>query len=152
MPRLPVEANGESQHPSKESIMARKKSPSRAKPAKKKRPIKKIGAGKKIKAGKKAVKRVTAKTARRPAKSKTRKAKTRKTTPVKRSAKKKEVLGEGNYTASRNFREKETAFVQRNKSKIPAMGKAAEKALEGPEGADLRAAEAEARSHTMPES
>ena len=35
-----------------------------------------------------------------------------------------------------------------NKAKIPDMGKAAEKALEGPEGDSLRAAEAEAAGHS----
>jgi hypothetical protein len=63
------------------------------------------------------------------------------------AAAKKDVIGEGNYTASRNFRAKETAFVKRNKAKIRAMGKAAEDALEGPQGDALRAAEAEARGH-----
>jgi hypothetical protein len=122
--------------------MARKKTSARAKPAKKKRGAKKAKTGaRKVKA---VAKRSATKSARKPVKAKARKA-------ASRAGKKKEVLGEGNYTASRNFRKQETAFVQRNKRKIPALGKAAEKALEGPEGADLRAAEAEARSHSMPE-
>ena len=41
--------------------------------------------------------------------------------------------------------------MKKNKAKIPAMGKEAEKALEGPEGEVLRAAEAAglARSRDM---
>ncbi|MEI9990634.1 MAG: hypothetical protein WDM86_11400 [Rhizomicrobium sp.] len=56
-------------------------------------------------------------------------------------------FGEGNYKASKRFRKSEEAFVKANKAKIPALGKAAEAALEGPEGDSLRAAEAEAASH-----
>ncbi len=56
-------------------------------------------------------------------------------------------FGEGNYKASKRFRKSEEAFVKANKAKIPAMGKAAEAALDGPEGDDLRAAEAKAASH-----
>ncbi len=37
--------------------------------------------------------------------------------------------------------------MKANKAKIPALGKAAEDALEGPEGDELRAAEAEAAGH-----
>ncbi len=59
----------------------------------------------------------------------------------------KDAMGEGNYTASRNFRKEETAFVQRNKKRIPQMGKEAEAALEDPEGDELRRAEKEAASH-----
>ncbi len=56
-------------------------------------------------------------------------------------------IGEGNYKASKRFRKSEEAFVKANKAKIPAMGKAAEAALDGPEGDELRAAEAQAASH-----
>lgn len=78
----------------------------------------------------------------------------RKAAPSARSARKvvrktrarKEVYGEGNYTATRNFDKAERAFVERNKSRIPAMAKDAEKALEGPQGNELREAEAEAAS------
>ncbi len=55
--------------------------------------------------------------------------------------------GEGNYKASQRFRKSEEAFVKANKTKIPALGKAAEAALDGPEGGALRAAEAEAAGH-----
>ncbi|HEY4941029.1 MAG TPA: hypothetical protein VII56_06345 [Rhizomicrobium sp.] len=56
-------------------------------------------------------------------------------------------FGEGNYKASKRFRDDQEAFVKKNKSKIPALGKAAEDALAGPEGNELRAAEASAAGH-----
>jgi len=39
--------------------------------------------------------------------------------------------------------------VKKNKAKIPEMGKEAEKALDGPEGDSLRAAEQEAMNRSM---
>jgi hypothetical protein len=114
----------------------KKKSSARAKPAKKRR------ATPKRKPVKLAPKK---KTAKKPAKA-------RNTKPAARKAARKparrEILGEGNYTASRNFREQETAFVTRNRSRIGKMGKEAEAALEGPEGKDLMAAEEQARAHS----
>lgn len=72
-------------------------------------------------------------------------------TAAKRSAKKagrrREVIGEGNYTAAREFRKGEESFVRANKARIPDMGKEAEKALEGPERLELTRAEDEARAH-----
>lgn len=62
--------------------------------------------------------------------------------------KKKQIVGEGDYQASRSFLKDEANFVKRHSAEIPAMGKAAEAALEGPEGASLRAAEEEARNHS----
>jgi len=59
-----------------------------------------------------------------------------------------DVFGEGNYAASREFRREQTGFVQRNKARIPQMGERAAKALEGSEGNALRRAEQEARSHS----
>jgi len=59
----------------------------------------------------------------------------------------KDIPGEGNYTASRRFREREEDFVKANKSRIPEMGKEAEAALEGPQGAELAMAEDQARAH-----
>jgi len=59
-----------------------------------------------------------------------------------------DVKGEGNYSASRRFDTEEAKFVERNKQKIPQMGKDAEKALDGPEGDELRKAEDRARSHS----
>ena len=58
--------------------------------------------------------------------------------------KKKQIVGEGDYAASRAFDKDQAAFVKRNKDRIPAMGKAAEAALDGPEGDSLREAEATA--------
>jgi hypothetical protein len=60
----------------------------------------------------------------------------------------KEVFGEGNYTASREFRSEQTGFVRRNKNRIPQMGEEAAKALDSSEGEDLRQAEDTARSHS----
>lgn len=59
-----------------------------------------------------------------------------------------EQLGEGNYTASRNFRESEEKFVKENKERIPGLGKDAEKALDGAEGEALKKAEEKAKSHS----
>jgi hypothetical protein len=76
------------------------------------------------------------------------KAKAAKKTISKAAPKKKQIVGEGDYQASRSFLKDEANFVKRHSAEIPAMGKAAEAALEGPEGASLRAAEDEARSHS----
>jgi len=64
-----------------------------------------------------------------------------------RTAKGRGEFGEGNYKATRRFRKSEEAFVNANRSRIASMGKAAEDALEGPEGEALRAAETKAASH-----
>jgi hypothetical protein len=63
-------------------------------------------------------------------------------------AKEKDVHGEGNYTAAKKFDQAQEEFVTRNKDRIPELGKDAEKALDGPEGKDLRAAEERAKSHS----
>ena len=63
---------------------------------------------------------------------------------AKKAAKKKQIVGEGDYQASRSFLKDQSDFVKKNKAAIPAMGKNAEKALEGPEGDALREAEASA--------
>jgi hypothetical protein len=86
---------------------------------------------------------------KRPAKAKKTKQvrKATKRPAAKKSHKSKEIFGEGNYTAAREFRKDEEDFVRANRSRIPAMGREAEAALEGPEGDDLRRAEAEARAH-----
>lgn len=60
----------------------------------------------------------------------------------------KDIFGEGNYTASREFRRQETGFVQRNRNRIPKMGEQAAEALESDEGRELRQAEETARSHS----
>ena len=65
--------------------------------------------------------------------------------PVK---KKKKIIGEGDYAASRTFLKDQSGFVAKNKAKIPAMGKAAEAALDGPGGDALRDAEATAAARS----
>lgn len=82
-------------------------------------------------------------------------AKARKATPRTKAKKgggtrkspRKDVYGEGNYTATRAFDKAQTNFVKKNKSRIPEMGKKAEKALEGAKGPALREAEQQAASH-----
>lgn len=64
---------------------------------------------------------------------------------TKAPARPEQVVGEGDYAASRAFLKDQAGFVQKNKAKIPAMGKAARKALDGAEGAALMAAEAQAK-------
>lgn len=126
--------------------MAKKKKSRKATKAAK-RPAAKAKKGKKAKKAKKAVvrkasKRAVAKKAKRPAvKAKKRPAK------KARKAKTRDVIGEGNYTAAREFRKDEEAFVRANRSRIPQMGQDAEAALDGPEGGELRRAEDEARAH-----
>lgn len=93
-----------------------------------------------------------AKTAKRtktkaPARKANAKAPALKAKATKARSKRKEVLGEGNYTASREFRNEQTDFVKKNRNRIPAMAKEAEKELEGPQGDELREAEEEAKSH-----
>jgi hypothetical protein len=70
--------------------------------------------------------------------------------PVKKSAPKKKAqpIGEGDYQASRSFLKDESKFVKRHAAEIPKMGKEAEAALDGPEGAELRAAEEQAKNHS----
>jgi hypothetical protein len=97
---------------------------------------------------------------RRATKARSSKAKSRKAKPLKskaarakparakgRAKPRKEVFGEGNYTAAREFRNAETDFVEKNRKRIPEMGKAAERALEGPQGDELRSAEQQAAAH-----
>ena len=121
-----------------------------------------MAARKKTKAKTAAKKKAVAKTVKKAAKkSKPAKAKAparKAAKPVKAGAtknkkkapakKKKQIVGEGDYAASRAFLKDQTGFVQKNKAKIPALGKQARAALEGSEGPSLLAAEAEARSHS----
>ena len=110
----------------------------------------KRGPARKAKASARKAKRPAKKAAKRPAK----KAPARKTKAAAKKAparkakpaakKKKQIVGEGDYAASRAFLKDQSGFVEKNKAAIPAMGKAAEKALEGPEGDSLRDAEATA--------
>jgi len=90
----------------------------------------------------KAAKRPAKKAPARKAKAAAKKAPARKANPA--AKKKKQIVGEGDYAASRAFLKDQSGFVEKNKAAIPAMGKAAEKALEGPEGDSLRDAEAAA--------
>src|SRR5690348_12495190 len=93
----------------------------------------------------KKAKRPARKAAKRPAKkakAAAKKAPARKAKPA--AKKKKQIVGEGDYAASRAFLKDQSGFVEKNRAAIPAMGKAAEKALEGPEGDSLRDAEATA--------
>jgi hypothetical protein len=117
-------------------------------PAKKKTPTKRKVA--------KAARRTTAKRGRPARKTPVKKAKAAKAakpakaktavkTPARTSTR--GEFGEGNYKASKRFREEQEGFVKSHRAQIPAMGKAAEAALEGAEGDELRAAEAEAANH-----
>ncbi|HEY5337069.1 MAG TPA: hypothetical protein VIJ85_02605 [Rhizomicrobium sp.] len=124
-----------------------KKARKKAKPAKaakaKRKPAKaKVVKKAKKKSPAKATKATKAKRVVAKAKAPAKKAKRAKARP-----KAKNVIGEGNYAASRNFDKSEAAFVKKNKKKIPAMGKAAEAALDGPDGAELMRAEAETAAH-----
>ncbi len=104
-------------------------------------------AKKKAKKAKKAPARKTKKTkktARKTAKAAAKKAPAKK---AKKAAKKPKV-GEGDYAASRSFLKDQSGFVKKNKAKIPAMGRAAEEALDGPQGAALRDAEATAAARS----
>jgi hypothetical protein len=58
-----------------------------------------------------------------------------------------DIHGEGNYSASRRFDEAQKKFVKEHAAEIPEKGKEAERALEGKEGEDLRAAEEKAKAH-----
>jgi hypothetical protein len=111
---------------------------------------------KKAKAKKKAPapKKKSRKAAKRPAKKakKSVKAAAKKAPAKKAKAKKapakKKTIGEGDYQASRAFLKDQSGFVAKNKAKIPAMGKAAEAALDGPQGDALREAEATAAARS----
>lgn len=128
----------------------------KAKKTKAKKSKSKTSKAKKSKA-KKSVKRAAAASSRKAKKSKVKrpapKKAAKKSAPAKAAKKaapkkKKQVMGEGDYQASRKFLKDEANFVKRHNSEIPQMGKAAEAALEGPQGGELRAAEEEARSHS----
>jgi hypothetical protein len=67
-------------------------------------------------------------------------------TKLEKDLPKSKVEGEGSYEATRRFDKQEEKFVHDNKSKIPGMAKDAEKALDGPEGDELRKAEEIAKS------
>jgi hypothetical protein len=98
----------------------------------------------KAKKAKKAVKR-QAKKAKKSVKAAAKKAPAKK---AKKAPAKKKTVGEGDYAASKSFLKDQSSFVEKNKANIPAMGHAAEKALEGPEGNALREAEASAAARS----
>jgi hypothetical protein len=106
--------------PSKKAKKAKKTKKATRKAAKTKKPAKKS--------------KKTVKAAKRPAPKKA----------AKKAKKRKQIVGEGDYQASRTFLKDQSGFVKKNKAKIPAMGKEAEAALEGPQGDMLRDAEAAA--------
>jgi hypothetical protein len=115
--------------------------------AKKKKKAAKKAPSKKAKKAKKTT-RKAAKT-KKPAKKskKTVKAAAKRPAPkkaAKKAKKKQQIVGEGDYQASRTFLKDQSGFVKKNKAKIPTLGKEAEAALEGPQGDMLREAEASA--------
>ena len=125
---------------------AKKAKKAKAKPSKAKKSVKRRAAASSRKAKKsKAAKRAAPKkaAAKKPAKKSAQAPK--KAAPKK----KKQVMGEGDYQASRKFLNDEAKFVKRHKAEIPQMGKAAEASLDGPQGGELRAAEEEAKGHSM---
>lgn len=125
--------------------------------AKKKSKAKKSAAKSKAKpaARKKTKKTAKRAAARAPVKSKKSKRPAAKAKParkaVKKAAPKKkpQIVGEGDYAATRAFDKDQANFVKRNKAKIPELGKQAEAALDGPEGDSLRAAEREAMNRSL---
>jgi hypothetical protein len=125
--------------------MAAKKKAKKAAARKAKRaPARKAKKASKRPAKKAAAKR-PAKKAGKATKASARKASAKKARPAK---KKKQIVGEGDYAASRAFLKDQAGFVEKNKAKIPAMAREAEEALEGPGGNDLRNAEATAAARS----
>ncbi len=55
-------------------------------------------------------------------------------------------MGEGNYKASRDYDEAQSAFAK-DKDRVEKAAKDAEAALDSPEAEDLEKAETEGRSH-----
>ncbi len=116
-----------------------------AKTAKKKTVKKKASAKKTAPAKKAPAKKAPAKKTKKTVKAAAKKVPAKKALAKKKApAKKPQNEGEGSYTATRAFDKAETSFVKKNKAKIPELAKAAEAALEGPEGDALRDAEAAA--------
>ena len=68
--------------------------------------------------------------------------------PAKKAPAKKKTIGEGDYAASRSFLKDQSNFVEKNRADIPAMGKDAERAMDGPQGDMLRDAEATAAARS----
>jgi|ERR1700761_2933174 len=99
----------------------------------------------------KKTKRVATKAKRAVSKKATKRPAAKKAKAVKRAAprakKTKDVIGEGNYTASRNFDKAETSYIRDHRSQIAEGAKEAERAMEGPEREELEQADEESRSH-----
>jgi hypothetical protein len=126
----------------------RKTKAKKSKTKKAKKSVRRAAAASRGKAKKTKAKKSTARKPKRAAAAKPKARAAKKTVSKAAPKKKKQIVGEGDYQASRSFLKDEANFVKRHSAEIPAMGKAAEAALEGPEGASLRAAEEEARSHS----
>ena len=124
-------------------MAAKKKKAKKAKAKAKRAPARKAKtAGKAKKASKRPAKKPTKKAAKRPAKKTKAAASKSPAKKARRAPKKKQTVGEGDYAASRAFLKDQSNFVEKNKANIPGMGRAAEEALDGPQGDDLRNAEA----------
>lgn len=54
--------------------------------------------------------------------------------------------GEGNYEASKRFNADEKTFIDKNRADLHKLAKEAEAALDGPEGEELRATEADSKA------
>jgi hypothetical protein len=127
---------------------ARKTKAKKSKTKKAKKSVRRAAAASRGKAKKTKAKKSTARKPKRAAAAKPKARAAKKTVSKAAPKKKKQIVGEGDYQASRSFLKDEAAFVKRHSAEIPAMGKAAEAALDGPDGGSLRAAEEEARSHS----
>jgi hypothetical protein len=55
--------------------------------------------------------------------------------------------GEGNYTASKEYDERSEKFVAENREELARLAREAAESLDGKEGAKLKQAEEEGRSH-----
>ena len=122
-----------------------------AKKKKKAKKAKKAVKAKKVPAKKTKASKKTKKASKKPSKKKVVKAAAKKAPAkktAKKAAKKKQSVGEGDYAASRSFLKDQSSFVEKNRANIPAMGLEAEKALDGPQGAALRDAEATAAARS----
>ena len=57
-----------------------------------------------------------------------------------------EVQGEGDYKSARVYKKDIEGFIQKKDGEIPQMAKDAEKAIDGPQGAELAKAEEKGKS------
>ena len=55
--------------------------------------------------------------------------------------------GEGNYKASKEYDKRSEAFVAENRDELARLAREAAEAIDGKEGAELKQAEQEGRSH-----